>query len=158
MYVGMIELLRRLIWRHNILAEEVQGLKSCVISLHNLIHLPEDIQRFSAPDNYWCYTFERAVRTYVERSSNKKNLELTFAKAEARKELLKFLHQPSLTTSPEECEHAGNPQGCLQQVYIAKYITMYNYIPAYVHYVYVYHNSQNKGAVGVSPITVFIHI
>ena len=27
MYVGMIELLRRLIWRHNILAEEVQGLK-----------------------------------------------------------------------------------------------------------------------------------
>ena len=112
----MIELLHRLIWRHNILTEEVQGLKSCVISLHNLLHLPDDIKRFSAPDNFWCYTFERAVHTYVERSSNKKNLELTFAKAEARRHLLKFLPPSSISTVPEQCEHARNPQGCLQQV------------------------------------------
>ena len=79
----------------------------------------DDIQRFSAPDNYWCYIFERAVRSYVERSSNKKNLEMTFAKAESRKELLKFSSQPSLTISPSQltqCEHTGSPQGCLQQV------------------------------------------
>jgi len=114
----MIELLYHLIWRHNILTEEVQGLKSCVISLHNLVHLPDDIQHFSAPDNYWCYSFERAVRTYVERSS--KNLEMTFAKAESRKELLKFLlSEPSLSIAPSQlaqCEHTGSPQGCLQQV------------------------------------------
>ena len=53
--------------------------------------MPDDIRRFSSPDNYWCFTFERAVHGYVERSSNQKNLELTFAKAESRKELLKFL-------------------------------------------------------------------
>lgn len=60
------------------------------MTLHNLIHMPEDIVRFSAPDNVWCYVFERAVRGYVERSSNKKNLESTFAKAECRREFLKF--------------------------------------------------------------------
>ena len=86
-----LELLENLIWRHNILTEEVEGLQSCVISMHNFIHMPDDIPRFSSPDNYWCFTFERAVHGYIERSSNQKNLELTFAKAESRKELLKFL-------------------------------------------------------------------
>ena len=49
-----IQLLKHLILRHNILTEEVEGLKSCVVTLHNLIHYPEDIKRFSSPDNYWC--------------------------------------------------------------------------------------------------------
>ena len=64
--------LERLIWRHNILTEEIEGGKSCVISIHNLIHLTDDIRRFSSPDNFWCYMFERAVHTYVEKSSNQK--------------------------------------------------------------------------------------
>lgn len=85
-----IKLLRKLIWRHNILAEESQGHKSCVVSMHNLVHIPDDIVRFSSPDNYWCYVFECAVHTYVERSSNKKNLECTFSKAECRREFKKF--------------------------------------------------------------------
>jgi hypothetical protein len=84
------ELLTRLIWRHNILTEENEGLKSCVVTLHNLVHLPKDIERFSSPDNFWCYVFERAVKHYIERSSNSKNLEYTFARAECRREFLKF--------------------------------------------------------------------
>lgn len=105
-----IELLRRLIWRHNILTEEVEGLESCMVTLHNLIHLPEDIERFSSLDNYWCYVFERAVHHYVEKSSNKKNLELTFAKAESRRELLKFR---TCCPSTAICCHDGD---CQKQV------------------------------------------
>ena len=91
------------IWRHNILIEEVQGGKYCTISLHNLIHMVDDIKRFSSPDNYWCYTFERAVHNYVEKSSNKKHLELTFARSECRREVLKFLS----TTKVACCGHNG---------------------------------------------------
>ena len=86
-----LELLYKLIWRHSILTEETEGPCSCVISLHNITHLTEDIKRFSSPDNYWCFVFERAVHTYVEMSLNKKNLEYTFAKAESRRQLLKFI-------------------------------------------------------------------
>lgn len=85
-----VELLRMLIWRHNILTEEFEGFQHCTISLHNLLHLVDDIKRFSSPDNYWCYVFERAVHKYVIKSSNNKNLELTFAQAEIRREVLKF--------------------------------------------------------------------
>ena len=46
--------LTRLLWRHNILTEEKEGLKSCVVTLNNLIHLTKDNERFSSPDNYWC--------------------------------------------------------------------------------------------------------
>lgn len=53
--------------------------------------MPDDIRHFSSPNNYWCFTFEHAVHGYIERSSNQKNLELIFAKAESRKELLKYL-------------------------------------------------------------------
>jgi len=38
-----LELLKKIIWRHNILTEEVEGLTSCTISLHNLTYLPDDI-------------------------------------------------------------------------------------------------------------------
>ena len=85
-----VKLLKNLIARHNILTEETEGIKNCVVTLHNLLHLPDDIERFSSPDNYWCYVFERAVKGYIERSSNFKNLEFTFARAECRREYLKF--------------------------------------------------------------------
>ena len=84
------EVLNKLIARHNILTEETEGKKSCVVTLHNLIHLSEDIERFASPDNFWCYAFERAVKGYTQRPSNAKNLEHTFARAESRKEFLRF--------------------------------------------------------------------
>ena len=48
----MIELHKKLAWRLNIQVEDVQGLQMCTISLHNLIHLHEDIVKFSSSDNY----------------------------------------------------------------------------------------------------------
>ena len=47
-----IDLLHNLITKHNILTEEVEGITSCVITLHSLIHMPEKIERFSSPDTY----------------------------------------------------------------------------------------------------------
>ena len=67
----MLDNFRCLAWRYCILCEEQYGANACVINLHNLTHLPEDIQRFSAPDNFWCFEFERAVKRYVQQSSNK---------------------------------------------------------------------------------------
>ena len=99
------ELFTNLIRRHNIITEETEGLKSCVVTLHNLLHLPEDIKNFSTVDNYWCYSFERALKNYIERSSNCKNLEYTFAKAESRREFLKF--HCSTQWDGETNEHAG---------------------------------------------------
>jgi len=61
----MIEAHHQLAWRLNILIEEVQGLHMCTISVHNLLHIHEDINRFSATDNYWCAVFERAVKVSV---------------------------------------------------------------------------------------------
>ena len=95
-----IQLLKQLILRHNILTEEVEGLKSCVVTLHNLIHYPEDIKRFSSPDCYWCYTFERAVQGYVIRSSNNQNMELSFSNSECLREFLMF--------------HSGNVQSSMK--------------------------------------------
>lgn len=86
------ELITKLIQQHNILTEESEGTKSCVVTHHNLLYLPKDITNFSSLDNYWCYSFERAVKKYVERSSNCENLETTFANAECRREFLKFFY------------------------------------------------------------------
>ena len=110
---SMLRLLHNLIWRHNILTEETEGEKSCVISMHNLVHLPDDIQRFSSSDDYWCYIFERAVHRYIETSSNNKHLELSFAKAESRRELLKFLDHQTVSAV---CEHHQYLNRCMQQV------------------------------------------
>ena len=54
------------------------------------MHIVDVIEEFSTVDNYWCISFERAVSKYVSKSSNKKNLELTYAKLECYKEFLKF--------------------------------------------------------------------
>ena len=87
----LIDQHRKLSWRLNILVEEVQGLEMCTISMHNLTHIHEDVITMSAPDNYWCAVFERAVKGYVKRSSNCKGIEATFATAEAQREFLKPL-------------------------------------------------------------------
>ena len=108
-----IDLLRNLITKHNILTEEVEGITSCVITLHSLIHMPEEIERFSSPDNYWCYSFERAVKGYVLRSSNNRNVELIFALAECRREFLKFKSGGSVLQTPIQMSCESDSQVCL---------------------------------------------
>jgi len=87
----MIDTHRKMAERLNVKIEEIQGLEMCSISVHNMKHIHEDIQNFSAADNYWCAVFERAVKHYVQRSHNCKAVECTFAKAETRREYLKSL-------------------------------------------------------------------
>lgn len=66
----MIDLLQHLILRHNVLTEEVLRLDKCVVTVHNLLHMTEDIDRFSAPDNYRCYGFERAVSMFIGQATS----------------------------------------------------------------------------------------
>ena len=47
----MITLHKNLAWRLNIYVEEVHGLEMCTISMHNLLHIHEDILNFSSADN-----------------------------------------------------------------------------------------------------------
>lgn len=75
--------------RYSVLVEEKYGPKSCHVYLHNLLHIKEDINRFSGLDNYSCWVQERAVQRYVSQSSNCKNIEATFAGTEIRREVLK---------------------------------------------------------------------
>ena len=89
----MIEMHRKLAQRINVKIEETQGLDMCTVSVHNMLHIHEDIINFSATDNYWCAVFERAVKDYIKRSNNCKGVEATFAKAEARREFLKSLEE-----------------------------------------------------------------
>ena len=41
--------------------------------------MPEDIERHSLLDNYWCYLYERLVKYYKQQSSNMKTLCKTFS-------------------------------------------------------------------------------
>ena len=103
----MVHNFQRLSWRYCILMEEHSGTQACVVNLHNLTHLHEDITRFSAPDNFWCMQFERAVSHYFQQSSNRKYLEKTFARKESQREFLKFqsahpqLHAGRSSRSPK---------------------------------------------------------
>ena len=106
-----IELFRNVAWRHNILVEETFGLEACVITEHNLIHVADDISRFSSPDNYWVFDLERAVKRYVNQSTNHRNIEKTYSDNEARREVLQNLdivrnknNTPALT--PKELDSA----------------------------------------------------
>ena len=72
------------------------ALAPCMI-IHN--QTPVVFPKFSHPDNYWCYPYERAVKRYVSVSSNFKNAECSFAKRESFRELLKLV---SATVLPQE--------------------------------------------------------
>lgn len=104
--VRMTELVfrQREVWEHDdaslfgriakrfvILLEENYGIESCLVTAHNLQHVEEDTWRFSHPDNYWCFSFECAVKRYVTHTSNFKNPECSFAKRESLREMLKTL-------------------------------------------------------------------
>ena len=90
----MVEIFKKLSIRHLILSEEQVGLQQCHVTLHNLIHLPDDVIRFGPPDNFWCFSFERAVKRFVHQKTNSKNIELSFAKAECRREFQRALTPP----------------------------------------------------------------
>lgn len=94
-----LQLFEHLAKRFIILNEEQRGLTACRITVHNLQHIAQDAYRFSHPDNYWCYPYERAVKRYVSISSNFKNIECSFAKRESFRELLKLV---SATILPQE--------------------------------------------------------
>ena len=73
------------------MAEETLGLDAFVITEHNLIHVAEDIYCFSSPDNYWVFDFERAVKWYVNQTTNHRNIEKTYSDNETRREVLQNL-------------------------------------------------------------------
>ena len=89
----MIEMHRKLAQRINVKIEETQGLDMYTVSVHNMLHVHEDIINFSATANYPCAAFERAAKYYIKRSNNCKGVEARFAKAKARGEFLKSLEE-----------------------------------------------------------------
>lgn len=94
----MIKWHQKLAWRLNRLVEEVQGLALCTISMHNLLHIHEDIINFSASDNVWCAVYERAVEEYVKKSHNGKNIEATLAHVESIREYSKSVEEKEQTS------------------------------------------------------------
>ena len=82
--------------RYAALVEEAYGVESSVITLHNLLHFKDDIIHFSLVDNHSCWTEERAIRRYILTSNNHKNIEITFALSEARREFLKLRESKQL--------------------------------------------------------------
>ena len=52
-----VNIFKKLAERYLILTEEQRGLTTCVITGHNLIHIPENALRFSHLDNFWCFAF-----------------------------------------------------------------------------------------------------
>ena len=123
----------RTVLRYNVLLEESQGLSSCHVVNHNLTHIHEDVLNFGSSDNYWCYNFERAVGRYIAISTNHKNIELTFARAELWQEVLKVrtslkaqengsevticypvkAHYGSLATLEHAIEHMNEEGNCM---------------------------------------------
>ena len=77
--------------------EEEQGLALCTISIHNLLHIHEDIINFSTSDNVWCAVYERTVKEYVKMSHNRKNIEATFAYVESIREYSKSVVEKEQT-------------------------------------------------------------
>ena len=62
-----------------IIYEELYGLAACTVNVEYSLHMPEDVQRHSTPDNYWCFMYERLVRYYKRQTTNMKALCKTFA-------------------------------------------------------------------------------
>lgn len=77
--------------RFNIHIEEQLGLNSCSVTVHNFMHIADDVFQFSHPVFYWCFPFERAVKRYIGISSNFKNAECSFASCKSHRELLKLV-------------------------------------------------------------------
>ena len=121
----MVDNFTRLCWRYCILVEESYGITECVITLHGLTHVPEDIMRFSGPDNYWCFQYERAVGRYVNQTSNKKGIEKTFARKESQRE---FIKSWSLANKQNIFESKSHGEYCQEKVCQEILMTLLNVI------------------------------
>ena len=98
-----LSLFNNLANRFIILNEEELGLLACRITVHNLMHISQDAYRFSPPDNFWCFSFERAVKRYVSISNNFKNKECSFAKRESYREQLKLVNATIVKPQENPC-------------------------------------------------------
>ena len=63
---------------------------------------------FGPPDNFWCYNFECAVGRYIPIPINFKNIEITFARAELCREVLKV--RASLKVQGNSSETVSYPK------------------------------------------------
>lgn len=45
----------------------------CPISVHNNVHIAEDVVQFSSPDNYWGFAPEQKVKQYIAAATNMKS-------------------------------------------------------------------------------------
>ena len=72
-------MLKSLLWKHHIDYEHLYGLKACTENIEYSLHIPEDIERHSIPDNYWCYMYERQVKFYKQQTTNMKSMCKTFS-------------------------------------------------------------------------------
>ena len=61
--------------------------------------MPEDIERHSLLDNYWCYLYERLVKCYKQQSSNMRNLCKTFADRAAQLQFVNAYLTNTVSTS-----------------------------------------------------------
>jgi hypothetical protein len=104
--------------RYAVLLEERQGPHKCVIILHNLLHIKDDIVNFSGLDNYSCWTKERAVQRYIKQSSNCRNIEATFASTEVRRECFKVKEENEIVLINNYARVDADKVCCLKHVII----------------------------------------
>ena len=84
-----IRVLKSLLWRHAITAEEYYGPKICTENLECSTHACEDILRHSSPDNYCCDMYERTVDDWKKQKHNSKSVEATYGERDAIRSFLK---------------------------------------------------------------------
>lgn len=108
--------------RYCILVEEAYGESECVITLHSLTLVPDDIMRFGSPDNYWCFRYERAVGRYVKETSNRKGIEKTFARKESQREFIKVWSERNKSDVQD-----SNQRGKFDQEKVF-FISLYHYL------------------------------
>ena len=75
-------------WTHAIKAEEYYGLSICTENLEYSVHIADDINRHSSPDNYSCELFERAIRIHKQQTHNSKGIEASFALRESMRQFI----------------------------------------------------------------------
>ena len=95
---------KQLLWSHAILYEELYSIKACTENVEYSLHMPEDVNRHSTLDNYWCYLYERQVKYYKQQTANMKSLCKTFADRAYQLQFVKtFLS--THPCPPEEATH-----------------------------------------------------
>ena len=91
--------------RYAVHVEEEWGPQNCLTTLHNPQHFKEDIQRFGGLDNYSCWVKERAVKRYIRQSNDHKNIEVTFAATEVRREVLRIRRNEEHRVQEAKVDH-----------------------------------------------------